>query len=72
MKMFTTRVINGRLDVPEGAVAEGAVVTVLVPDEDDEGFTLSEAEETELLAAIAACERGEFVDGWQLLRELKR
>lgn len=72
MKMFSAKVVDGRLDVPDGALPEGTTVTVLVPDEDDAGFKLSESEENELLEAIAACERGEFVDGWQLLRELKQ
>ncbi len=70
--MFSAKVVDGRLDVPDGVLADGTVVTVLISDDEDDGFTLSIEEENELLEAIAACERGDFVDGLQLLRETDR
>jgi hypothetical protein len=38
----------------------------------DEGFKLSPEEEESLLEAIAEADAGDFVDGEQFLRELKR
>lgn len=72
MKVLTARVIDGRLDVPEGCLEEGATVTLLVPEEEDEGgFRLSDEERAFLAESIAQSERGEVMDGWQLLDELK-
>lgn len=44
-------------------------MTLLVP-EDEGGFRLSAEEQELLLKSIAQAERGEVVDGWQLLDEL--
>ena len=70
MKVFTARVINGRLDVPEGSLEEGTTVTLLIP-EDEEGFRLSPEEQALLAQAITQGERGEVIDGWRLLDELE-
>lgn len=70
MKVLTARFAAGRLDLPEGSVREGDVVTLLVP-EDERGFTLTPEEHARLEAAIAQAERGEVVDGWKLLDELR-
>lgn len=45
------------------------MVTLLVPEE--EGFHLSTEDQALLLESIAQAERGEVVDGWQLLAELE-
>ena len=70
MKVITATCKEGRIDVPEGSVADGVTVTVLVP-EGEPSFTLSPAESRELQASIDQASRGEVVDGWQLLQELK-
>jgi len=70
MKILTAKVVDGRLDVPEGCLEEGATVTLLIP-EDEEGFHLTPEEQAFLLESIAQGERGEAVDGWQLLEDLK-
>ena len=70
MKVLTAKVIDGGLDVPKGCLQEGATVTLLIP-EDEEGFRLSPEEQAFLLESIAQGERGEVVDGWQLLDDLK-
>ena len=70
MKVLTAKVIGGKLDVPEGTLEEGATVTLLVP-EAEEGFNLSQEEQALLLASIRQAERGEVVDGWQLLEDLR-
>lgn len=67
---MTAKVVDGRLDVPAGSLPEGAAVTLLIP-ESEEGFTLSTEEQALLLVAIGQAERGEVVDGWKLLDELR-
>jgi len=71
MKMLTAKVIDGRLDVPEGLLAEGTTVTVLVP-ESEEGFDLSDDDADFIRKSIAQIARGEWVDGDDLLRDLRR
>jgi hypothetical protein len=72
MEMFTAKVHHGKVDVPDGSsLPEGARVIVLVPDDDELGFRLSEAQRAELNEAMDQLRRGEGVDGWELLRELK-
>lgn len=70
MKILTTKVVDGRLELPEGELEEGAVVTVLLPEE-EEGFELSQEEEARLQESIKQAARGEVIDGWKLLNELK-
>ena len=70
MKIVTGRVVQDRIEVPADVVAEGSLVTMLV-SEPEEGFELSPELEDELVEAMAEADRGEFVDGWKLLRELK-
>ena len=70
MKMLTARVVDGRLDLPAGALEEGATVTILVPEQ-DQAFELTEEQERELTQALAEADRGEGIDGSQLLGELR-
>ena len=70
MKILTAKYINGHLDLPEGCLREGDVVTLLVAEQDHE-FTLTPAESSRLKAAIAQANRGEGIDGWNLLEELR-
>jgi hypothetical protein len=70
MKVLTARYQEGRLDVPEGALQEGDTVTLLVPEEPAEGFSVTEEERALLLRAIEQARRGEGVDGWKLLDQL--
>ena len=70
MKVLTVKVVGGKLDVPDGTLEEGATVTLLVP-EAEEGFTLSQEEQALLLESIRQADRGEVVDGWQLLDDLR-
>lgn len=70
MKVLTAKVLaDGRLDVPEGSLQPGEVVTLLVL-EAGEGFQLSAEERSFLLESIAQSDRGEVVDGWQLLARI--
>jgi hypothetical protein len=70
MKILSAKVVDGRLDIPEGMLEEGSKVTVLV-QERAEKLELSEDQRQELSAAIAEANRGEGVDGWQFLEELR-
>lgn len=70
MQIMTATVRDGRLDVPEGSLREGTEVTLLVPG-DEEGFSLTVEERGKLRRAMAQGDRGEVVDGWQLVRDLE-
>lgn len=69
MKVMTARVVDGKIDVGDTHLEEGARVAVLISE--GSGFELSEADQDELEQALAEIERGEYVDGRKLLRELK-
>ncbi len=68
MKVITGRVVGGKIEL-DTELQEGTPVAVLAQDE--AGFRLTTEEEKELASALAAIRRGEFVDGHQLLAELK-
>lgn len=70
MKMLTARVVDGHLDLPKGTLEEGVMVTILIP-EADSGPELTPAQRQELAQALAEADRGEGIDGWQLLAELR-
>lgn len=73
MKMLTAEVVNGQLDLPRGSLEEGVTVTMLVPEaEDREGFDVTEQEKAFLLESFEQVRRGDHVDGWKLLEELRR
>jgi len=70
MKVITGTVVDGKVEVPSDALEEGAPVAILAPDP-DEPIQLTPAEEQDLLAAVEEIRRGEFVDGHDLLNELR-
>ena len=70
MKILTAKYINGRLDLPEGSLNEGDIVTLLVADA-EERFSLTPEETSRLAAAIAQANNGESTDGWNLRDELR-
>jgi predicted transcriptional regulator len=69
MQVATGTVIDGKVIVEGVSLREGALVAVVARGA-DEPFSLSAAQEDELLAAVAEIERGEFVTLEQLLAEL--
>jgi hypothetical protein len=69
MKVMTARVVDGKIDTGDAKLEEGAPVAVLISEGSD--FHLSEADQTDLESALQEIERGEFVDGRELLRSLK-
>jgi predicted transcriptional regulator len=60
---------GNRSDLTPDLSAEGAVVTVVTRGA-DESFSLTEAQEDELIAAMAEIERGEFLTLEDLLQSL--
>ena len=69
MKVITGTVVNGKIVVEGDPLEEGSTVTVLA-QEDDEDFELNAEQEALLLKAIEEANRGDFIDGDQLLKEL--
>ena len=70
MKMLTAKVVDGQLDVPKGLLEDGTTVTVLVPEAEG-SFELSEEESAFIRESLAQIARGEWVDGDQLLEEIR-
>jgi hypothetical protein len=70
MRVSTGRVVEGKVVLEGESLAEGAVVTVVVR-EDDDTFDVSHEEEQALLEAIAQADRGQIVS-WEALRERLR
>ena len=69
MQVATGTVINGKIVLEGVPLSEGAKVTVVTRGA-DEAFTLTTAQEDELLESIAQIERGEFVSLGELLASL--
>lgn len=67
MMMTTGTVVNGKIEVEGEPLREGAIVTVLTPEQ---GFRVSPEEKTALLQSIQEADRGEVISGEALLREL--
>ena len=71
MQVATGTVVNGKIVVEGAELPEGAVVTVISRG-DAESFSLTEAQERELLEAMAEIERGEFETLEDLLASLPK
>ncbi len=71
MRIATGKIVAGKVVLEGEPFEEGTAVAVIAAD-DSESFELSPEQEAELLEAIAEIDRGEFVDGADLLRSLKR
>lgn len=69
MQVATGTVVNGKIVLEGVSLTEGSVVTVVTRGS-DESFLLTEAQENELLAAMAEIERGEYVSLEELLQSL--
>lgn len=69
MKIITGTVMDGRIVVEGAPFSEGEKVTILGHD-GNETFRVSAEEKRQLLESLAQADRGEFVDGEELLAEL--
>jgi hypothetical protein len=70
MTIVTGKVVNGRIEVADVELPEGADVAIYIND--DDAYELSASEETELEESIAQIARGEYVDGDSVIDELRR
>ena len=68
MRVLTGRVVDGKVEVGS-EVADGTHVAVLAPDATP--VQLTPADEAELAEAFDEIHRGDFEDGFALLREIK-
>ena len=71
MQVATGTVVDGKIVLEGVPLAEGTLVAVVTRGA-DENFSLSEAQEAELLAAMAEIERGEYVSLEELLQSLPK
>ena len=71
MLITTGRVRGGSIEVEAGNLPEGAMVTILAP-EDGEAFNLNTDDEAKLLAAVAEAERGEVISAPELLEQIRK
>lgn len=68
MRVLTGRVVAGKVELGDD-IADGTPVAVFAPDA--EGFDLTDDQEAELREALEEIQRGEFEDGFALLREIR-
>ena len=69
MQVATGTVVNGQIVLEGFELAEGAVVAIVTRGA-DEIFSLTPAQEDELMAAVADIERGDAVSLDELMRSL--
>jgi hypothetical protein len=70
MRVASGKVVAGKVVIEGEPFEEGTDVTVLAAG-DGEDFELGLEDEAALLAAIAEADRGEFVEGRDLLAKLR-
>ncbi|MSV28482.1 MAG: hypothetical protein EXQ52_07025 [Bryobacterales bacterium] len=70
MRITKGRVLGGRIVVEGEPLADGVDVTVLCADEP--GFELSDADQAELLQAIAEADHGKTLEANEVLAQLRR
>lgn len=68
MRVVAGRVSDGKVELGD-SIPDGTLVAVLAVD--PERVQLTPDEEAELSEAVAEIERGEFEDGFALLREIR-
>ena len=71
MKVLTGKVVNGNVVVEGDSLKEGALVTVVAAEDDADRLELTPEQEEYLRLSIAEADRGDVVDGYALLEELK-
>ncbi|HSY51785.1 MAG TPA: hypothetical protein VLC46_23485 [Thermoanaerobaculia bacterium] len=70
MRVASGRIIDGRIELDDVELPEGASVTVLL-QEAEETFEVDAETERMLLESIAQCERGQTVPLEKVLKELR-
>ena len=69
MEVVTGEVVGGKIVVEGGQLREGTKVTVIL--ETDEEIFLSDEQQEFLLRSVEQANRGQVIDGWELLREVQ-
>ncbi len=69
MRVACGKVVDGKIVIDGTPFEEGVNVTVIAP-EDGETFELGPEDEAALVAAIGEANRGEVIDGTELLTKL--
>ncbi len=72
MRIAVGRIVAGKVVFEGEPLAEGTRVAVVANDPDDAGFDVTPEEKAMLLNAIAQADRGELIDGPQLLAKLRQ
>ncbi len=70
MKVITGTVVDGKIEVPAGELSDGESVAILARDS-DEPIRLTAEQDEELSRAVEEIRRGKFVEGDELLAELR-
>ncbi len=68
MRITKGKVVGGQIVVEGDPLDEGSTVTILVSDEG--AFTLNSEDETALLQAISEADRGDLVDGDNVINKI--
>ena len=71
MTMLTGRVVNGKIEVSEDDLPEGAIVSIMIHD-DEKTVEVTPDEEAAILAAISEADRGELIPAEEVMAELRR
>lgn len=71
MKVISGTVVSGKIEVPIDALAEGDRVAILARDS-TEPIQLTPEQEDELVASVEDIRRGKYVDGQDLVSDLRR
>jgi hypothetical protein len=72
MRVFSGKVVNGKVELPPGDLPEGAPVAIVATDESEPvTLTPEQEQEQELTEALEAIARGEYIDGDDLMARLK-
>ncbi len=70
MRVFTSTVVGGKIEIPGASLEDGVQVAILAPDT-GLPIQLFPAEQQELTLAMDEIRRGNFVDGAELLGEIR-
>ena len=71
MRIFAAKVVHGTIAVEGEPLPEGAIVTVIAREPDDD-FGVADDDEAELLARIASVDAGDAIDETELHSRLRR
>jgi hypothetical protein len=72
MKVATGHIVDGKLMVDGKPLPDGAVITVIQPEEPPECLILSPEDEDELIDSMKQIREGKYVTGEDLIARLRR